>query len=116
MLDDESDASCFLCFRRLFFLSLFFFIALLELLFFDNLDLFDDESENDGSGSGSPGTYAFPFCSGESVGGVTGVGSGVFVPTGIKLIADVVPLVVFVLRGVESKVGRLIELFWRPKS
>ena len=65
----------------------------------------------------------FPICSGksvgsvgESVGCVRGVGSGIFVPTGIEPIGDVVPLVVFVLRGVESKGGRLMELLWRPKS
>ena len=53
--------------------------------------MFDDESENDGSGSRSPGTCDFPFCSGKfvgsvgkSVGGVSGIGSGVFVSTGIK--------------------------------
>ena len=82
------------------------------MLSFDKLDLFDDESDSDGSGSGSPGTCAFPFCSGKyvgsvgkSVGGVSGVGSGVFVPTGIESIDDVVMLVVFVPRGVESKGG-----------
>ena len=41
--------------------------------------------------------------------------SGVFVPTGIESIGDVVPLVMFVLIGVESKVGRLIEIFSRSK-
>ena len=91
-------------------------ILLLELLSFDELDFFDDESDDDGSGSGSPGTCAFPFCSGNSSGSFSGVGSGVFVLTGIDSIDDVVLLVVFVPRGAESKVVRLIELFWRPKS
>ena len=76
---------------------------------------FDDESDNDESGSGSPGTCAFPFFSVNSVGCVSGVGSGVFVPTGIKSIGDVVQLFVFVIRGVESKFGRLIEIFSRSK-
>ena len=74
----------------MFFLSLFFLIDLLEFLSFDELDFFDDESDNDGSGSRSPDTCTFPFCSskcvgnvGKDVGGVSGVGSGVFIPTGI---------------------------------
>ena len=89
---------------------------------FDELDLFDDESGDDGSGYGSSGTYAFPFCSRKSVGsvvksvgGVSGVGSDIFAPTGIKSIGDVVPLFVFIPQGVKSKGGRLIELFLRPK-
>ena len=45
------------------------------------------------------------------VGSVSGIGSGVFVPTVIESIGDVVPLVVFVPRGVVSKVGQLIEIF-----
>ena len=66
---------------------------------------FDDESDNDGSGSRSPGTCTFSFCSGKSVGRVSGLGSGVFVPTGIESIGDVVLLVLFVPRGVKSKSG-----------
>ena len=92
-----------------------FLIDLLELLFFDELYLFDDDYEHDGSGSGSPGMCDFPFFYRKSVGSVSGVGSEVFVPTGIKSIGDVVLLVVFVPRGVDSKRGRIIELFWRPK-
>ena len=90
---------------------------------FDKLYFFENESENDGSGSGSPGTCNFTFCYGESVGSVgesvgslSGIGSGNFAPTGIKSLGDVVPLVVFVPRGVESKGDQLIESFWRPKS
>ena len=66
------------------------------MLSFDKLYLFDDESEDDGSQSGSPGMYACQFFSGNSVVRVIGVGSGIFVPTGIDSIGDVVPLVVFV--------------------
>ena len=89
---------------------------------FDKLVLFDDESNDDESRSGSPGTCDFPFYSDEfidsvckSVGRVSGVGFDVFLPTGINSIGDVVLLVMFVPRGVKSKGGRLIECFWRPK-
>ena len=105
------------------FVSLFFLIDLLELISFDELDIFDDESDENGSGCRSPGTFAFSFCFVKSsssvdeyVGCVRGVGSGVFFLTGIDSIGDVVPLDVFIPRGVESKCGQLIELFWRPKS
>ena len=37
-------------------------------------------------------------------------------PTGSESIGDVFTLVVLVPIGVESKGGRLIESFWRPKS
>ena len=53
---------------------------------------------------------------GKSVGGVSGVGSCVFVLTGLKSVGDVVLFVMFVPRGVKSKGGRIIELFCRPKS
>ena len=58
----------------------------------------------------------FPFCSGNYVDSVSDVGSGVFVLTGIESIGDVVTLVVFVPRGVKSKCGRFIEIFWLPES
>ena len=122
-LDYESDKSCFFGFQRFLFLSRFFLFDLLELVSFNELDSFDGESDDDGSGSGSAGTCAFPVCSdesigsvGRSVGHVSGVGSGVFVLTGIKSIGDVFPLVVFVPKIVESKGSRLIEIFCRPKS
>ena len=82
------------------------------MLSFDELDFFDDESDNDGSGSGSPGTCASLFCSGKSIGSVgesvgrfCGVYSGVFVLTGIKSIRDIVLLVLFVPKGVDPKVS-----------
>ena len=53
----------FLVFPTLFLLIAFLLIDLLDFLSFDELYIFDDESENDGSGSGSPCTCAFPFCS-----------------------------------------------------
>ena len=56
-------------------MSRFFFFDLLEFLSFDELDLFDDESDDDGSVSGSPGTCDLPFFSGNCVGCVSGVGA-----------------------------------------
>ena len=53
----------------------FFQFDLLELVSFDELDFFDDESGDDGSGSWSPGMCALPFCSGNSLGRVSVVGS-----------------------------------------
>ena len=86
-------------------------------------DFLNDESGNDGSDSRSAGTCAFPFRFEESVGCVDdsvshfcGVRSGVSVLTLIESIGDVFLLVVLVPIGVEYKGGRLIELFWRPKS
>ena len=85
--------------------------------------MFDDESDNDGPGSGSTGTCPFPSFSGKSVGsvgkyvgGVSDVGSGVFVLTEIESIGGVAPFFLFVPREGKSKGGRLIELFWCPKS
>ena len=75
----------------------------MEFLSFDGLDLFDDESDNDGSRSGSPGTCNFPFFSGNSVGRVSGVCSDIFVLIGIESIGDVFLLVVFVPRRFDPK-------------
>ena len=61
-----SHESCFLSLRLFFFLSRLFLFDLVELVSFDELYLFDDESNNDGS----PGTCNFTFCSDESVGSV----------------------------------------------
>ena len=86
---------------------------------FDKSDSFDDESENDGSDSGSAGTCNFPFCFDEFVGRVgdsvvhvekyvgrvNSMGSGVFALIGIESIDEVVPLVLFVSKVFESKVS-----------
>ena len=95
----------------------------LKLVSFEELDSFNYESDNDGSDSGSAGTCNFTFCFDESVGRVCesvgrvcGVGSIVFVLTGIKSIGGVVQLVVFVPKVFEFKGGRLIEIFCRSKS
>ena len=99
------------------------------MLSFYELYFLDDESDNDGSDSGSAGTCAFPFCFDgsvgrvgdsvgrvdESFGCVSNMGSVVFFLTRIESIGDVVLLVVFVPKGFKSKGGRLIEIFWRPK-
>ena len=89
------------------------------MLSFDKSDSFDDESDDDGSEYGSAGTCPFPFRFDESVvlvGYSLGRVSGVISLTGIQSIGDIFPLVVFVPKGVNFKVGRLIEIFLRPKS
>ena len=80
--------------------------------------MLDDESDNYGYDSGSACTYAFSFRFEEyvgyvddSVGRIHGMGSGVFVLTGIESNCGVVPLVVLVQIGVKSKGSRIIELF-----
>ena len=102
----------------------------LQILLPDESYSLDDESDGDGSDSGSVGTCAFHFrfeesvarvdkssgCVDESDGRVCDVGSGIFVLIGIESFGDIFPLVVFVPIGVESKGGRLIEIFWPPKS
>ena len=98
-------------------------LNLLQFISSDESDLLNDESDDDGSDSGSAGTYNFLFlfdeyvCPvGESVGHISGVECGVFVLIGTDSIIDVVMLVVVVTKGVESKCGELIEIFWRPES
>ena len=59
------------------FLSRPLILDFLYLLSLDESDFLDDESDNDGSDSGSSGMCAFPFRFGDSVGCVSGVGSGV---------------------------------------
>ena len=85
--------------------------------------MIDDESDNDGSDSGSAGTCDFNFRFEYSIGHedasvvpVRGVDSSVFVTIGIESSFYVVPLIVLVPIEVKYKVGRLIEIFWRPKS
>ena len=70
------------------------------LFLFIVIFFFDDETDNDGSGSRSCITCAFPFFSGSFVGHVSGVGFGVFVLTRIDSIGDFVLLVVFLPMGV----------------
>ena len=63
----------------------------LQLLSSYRSDFLDDESDDDGSNSGSAGKCAFHFCFEEyvcrvydSIGRVRGMGSGVFILTGIE--------------------------------
>ena len=95
---------------------------ILDFLYFlssDEAYSLNDESDDDGSDSGSSGTYSFCAFSlrfDDSVGSVCGLGFGVFVPTGVKSKCDIFAFVVFVPIGVEPKGGQLIEMFWRSNS
>ena len=51
-----------------------------------------------------------------SIGRVSGLGSGVFIQTGVESKCDIFVFFVFVPMGVESKGGQLIEMFWRSNS
>ena len=77
-------------------LSSLLFLDFLYLLLSEKLDSLDDESENNRSDSRSYGTRSFPFCSEDSVGRVSGLGSRVFVPTGVDSKCDVFAFFVFV--------------------
>ena len=101
------------------FLSCRFSFDFLYSLSSDESDSLDDESDDDGSDSGYSGTY--PFCEfslrvDNSVGSVSGLGSSVFAPTGVKSKCDIFALDVFVLIGVDSKGVRLVKIFWRSSS
>ena len=113
LLGDESDESCFMCFRRFVFLWCFFILDflhllsssesyslllldLLHLLSSDESDLIDDESDKNGSESRSSGTCSFPFRFDDPVGHVSGLGYSVFVPTGVESKCDVFAFVVFI--------------------
>ena len=61
------------------------------MLLFEKPDFLDDESDDDGSESGSAGICKFTFCFDEYVGNVDdsvvhvhGVGCGVFSPTAVE--------------------------------
>ena len=102
----------FFLLRRLIF-DLLYFLAL------DESDSLDDESDNDGSDSGSSGTYS--FCAfylhfDDSVGSFSVLGFGIFAPTGIESKGNTFVFGVFILTGVDSKSCRLIEIFWRSNS
>ena len=103
-------------FLKILFLLCPLLLDLLYLLSSDESDLLDDESDNDGSDSGSAGTCTFPFRFDESVGRVCGVGSGIFFPIEVDSKCDVFTFVMFVPIGVESKGGQIIEMFWRSNS
>ena len=78
--------------------------------------MLDDESEDYGSDSGYSSTCAFPFRFYNSVGCVSGMGSGFFVPKGVESNCDFVTFFVFVPIVVDPKGGQIIKIFWCPKS
>ena len=96
-LKDKSDDSCVLCFQQ-FFLSRFLLLDFLQLLSVDKSGSLNNDSDNDGSDSGSTGTCASTFnfedyvvCVENSVGRVDDsvgcfrvMGCGVFVSIGIN--------------------------------
>ena len=74
------------------FLSHILLLYFLYLLSSDEPDSLDDESDDDGSDSRSSGTYyftAFSLNFDHSVGSVRGLGSGIFVPTGVESKCDI---------------------------
>ena len=111
MLDDDSDESSFIRFRRFFFLSRILILDYLYFLSSDEPDSLDGESDNDGYDSESSGTWYFPLRFDDFVGCVIGLGCGVFVPIGVKSKCDVFAFVVFVPILVDYKVGCLIWMF-----
>ena len=65
--------------------------------------MLDDESDNDGSDSGSSGAFSFPLRFDNSVGRVISLGYGIFVTIGVESKCDFFAFVMFVSIGVESK-------------
>ena len=88
-LDNESDKSCFVHLRLSLFLLRFLLLNLLYLLSLGESYLLYDESENDESKSGSSGICSFSLRFDNFVDLVSGLGSGVFVSTGVGSKCDV---------------------------
>ena len=81
----------------LFITSLAFIFAVFAVI--RRLRFAHDKSDDDGYDSGFSGTYSFTTFSlrfENSVGRVSGLGSGVFVPTGVESKCDIFAFVVFV--------------------
>ena len=77
----DSKEPCLLSFQYIFFLLRLLLFDLMYLMSSDESDLIDDDSDFDGSDSGSSGRYyfcTFSFCFEDSVGSVGSLGSGVF--------------------------------------
>ena len=92
----------------IFILIALFYFYFLYLLSSDKSGSLDDESGDDGSDSGSSGTYyfrTFSFCFEDSVGSFSSLGSGVFAPIGFEPEGDIFVFDVFVPIGVEYTVG-----------
>ena len=83
---------------------------------FDESDLFDYESENDGSESRSSCMCYFILRLDNTVGHVSGLGYGVIVPTVVESKCDNFAFFVFVSIVADSKGGQLIKMFWRSSS
>ena len=86
------------------------------LLSLEESDSLDDKFDYDGSDYGCSGTCYFTTFSSvfdESVGHISGLGSGVFIPTRVDSKGNIFVFVVFISIGVKSKCGRLIKMFWR---
>ena len=94
VVKNDPDEFYFLSYWRLPFSLRLILFDLLEYLSFEKLYIFDVDSDHDGSGSGYPDTWAFPF-SLKSVGSVSGVGSGNLPPIVIESLGDAVLLFVF---------------------
>ena len=97
---------------KFFFLPRLLHLYLLYLISSEKSDLLDDESDDDGSDYGSSGTYSFHAFSlyfENSIGRVSGLGSGSFVLTGVELKCDIFAFIVLVAIGVNSKGVRLIK-------
>ena len=93
--EDESDKSCFVNFRRFLFLLRLLLLDFLFVLSLGKSDLLDHDSDDDGSDSGSSGTYSFTAFSvsfDDSTGRVSGLGSGIFVRTGVDPKCDILSL------------------------
>ena len=74
------------------FYRIVFFLIFLYLLSSYKSDSLHDEYDDDGSDSVSPGTYSFEknLCVlTNSVGSVSGLGAGIFVPTGVESKCDI---------------------------
>ena len=77
----------------------------------DGSDSLDGDSDDDVSDSGSSSTCSFTFRFEDSVGCVSGLGSGVLVPTGVYSKYDLFEFIAFVPIRVDSKGGQLIGMF-----
>ena len=96
---------------------IFLFIAPFFIYFLssDESDFLKNESDKIESHSGSYGTYSFCACylrAEESVASV--LVYDVFAPTGFKTVSGIFVSDVFAPTGVDSKVGRLLVILWRP--
>ena len=74
--------------------------------------MLDDESDNDRSDYESYDMCYFSLHFDDSIGRVSALGFGVFVPTGVESNCDVLVFFVSMSIIVELKVGRLIKNSW----